>query len=92
MSTKLGAIQIEVDGSQKGVLKPKNDKDFLDINVSYIHHSITSIDKVITETMKMVVFTLRNKANVVLHEQVITFDPITSWHLLTCLKTGLSPS
>lgn len=67
--------QIDVDGSQKGVLKPKNDKDFLDINVSYIHHSITSIDKVITETMKMVVFTLRNKANVVLHEQVITFDP-----------------
>ena len=67
--------QIDMDGSQKGVLKPKNDKDFLDINVSHIHHSITSIDKVITETIKMVVSTLRNNANVELHEQVITFDP-----------------
>ena len=81
--------QIDADGSQKGVFKPKNDKEYLDINVSYIHHSVTRIDKVITQTLKMVVFTLRNKANVVLHEQVIMFDPITSWHLLTCLKTGL---
>ena len=67
--------QIDADGSQKGVLKPKNDKDFLDINVSYIHHTITSTENAITETMQMVVFTLRNKVNVVLHEQVITFDP-----------------
>ena len=71
----LPEAQIDAEGGQKGVLRPKNDKDFLNINVSYIHHTITSPDNVITETMKMVVFTQRKKVNVELYEQVITFDP-----------------
>lgn len=75
MRAHLPNEQIDADGSQKGVFKPENDKDYQDINVSYIHHSVTRIDTVITQTLKMVVFTLRNKANVVLHEQVIMFDP-----------------
>lgn len=53
--------------------------------MSYIHHTITSPDNVITETMKMVVFTQRKKVNVELYEQVITFDP---YHFLALINVS----
>lgn len=81
---RLPTAQIDDDGKLKGVLKPKSEKDFLDVHVSYIHHRITSIDNAITETMKMVVFTHRDKENVVLYEQVITFNPD---HFLALVNT-----
>lgn len=65
---------IDTEGSLAGVIKPANGKDYLDVNLSFIHHRITKRDNVVSESLKMVAFTHKGKEMVWIHEQVITFD------------------
>lgn len=77
---------IDREGKLEGVLKPANDKDYLDINVSFIHHRIVQTDRTINETMKMVVFTHRGKQVITLHEQLI---PFATDHFLALINVPL---
>lgn len=77
---------IDREGKLEGVLKPANDKDYLDINVSFIHHRIVQTDRTINETMKMVVFTHQGKQVITLHEQLI---PFATDHFLALINVPL---
>jgi len=77
---------IDREGKLEGVLKPANDKDYLDVNVSFIHHRIVQIDRTINETMKMVVFTHQGRQVITLHEQLI---PFATDHFLALINVPL---
>ncbi|MGW8462627.1 hypothetical protein [Pseudomonas sp. CLCA07] len=71
---KLPSAAIDEEGKQKGVLKPTDNEGYLDINISFIHHRVTLVDRSINETMKMVIFTNQARQKISVYEQVIPFD------------------
>ncbi|WP_159970287.1 hypothetical protein [Pseudomonas sp. 8Z] len=86
LSSALPNAAIDQEGKQEGVLKPANDKDYLDVNVSFIHHRIVQTGSTINETMKMIVFTHRGKQVITIHEQLI---PFATDHFLALINVPL---